>query len=253
MQKKLIKVFSGIGIILFASILVISFIFTKQLETTAVKFLKNEITTQIHSKVDFLFGLNVESQSLIQKAMLKRYLFEVPILKKDLEKLTNSIINQITQDVSKAKEEKELSRIVETSKLTSKLWDFKLVKSTFNAIDIQVADKYTKIWTSLLSDIRIFSMINLGSFILILILISWIKEASEYLIVCSWILLFSPVVIMSIYMFFQNWFYTVLFDQYYGTGYLSLLLSIFGYLFVRMSIEFLMDYGLKENSENYKV
>lgn len=242
---------SSLGAIIFALCLFVSFAFVKPLEATAVDFLKGEITNQINSKIDALLGINSTDVNFAQKIFLHKYKNEVPILKRDLEILTNNIADCLSTDQSEAEKESDLIRIAATYPITSKLRDFEVVKSALGTFQGDIKQKYKQTWNSLIQDIRIFSIINLGSFLLVLLLTTLAKDTPRYLSFSTWVLLTSTFLSIAIYIYGQNWFYTILYDRYYGTGYLSMLICIFGYLLFRPSIDYVfsnINWGRRHNT-----
>lgn len=66
-QHSALQVISIIGVMIFTSIIAISFFFSKQLEETALDFIKSEITTELHERVSSLTGINSETLTLRKK------------------------------------------------------------------------------------------------------------------------------------------------------------------------------------------
>ena len=80
-QHRALQVVSIIGVIIFTSIIAISFLFSKQLEKTALEFIKSEISTELHERVNSLTGINSDIPTIAQKLFLRKYKEEVPKLK----------------------------------------------------------------------------------------------------------------------------------------------------------------------------
>lgn len=229
---------SGFGILLFGFALLVSFAFLKPLEKSALEFLKQETTNQIHSRVDSLLGIDTVDKSYIQKMFLAKYETEVPLLKEDLKYLTDSISTVLSGNPDITEQEIAFAKIIAGSKITSKLWNYEVIKLALESLASIIKNRYEETWSALVTDIRIFSAVNLVSFCLVLILAFLVIRVPGYLSFCAWILIFSTVVSIIIYIYGQNWFYTILFNRYYGTGYLTMLSCIFSYLFFRGSLEY---------------
>lgn len=93
-----------------------------------------------------------------------------------------------------------------------------------------IKGKYIEIVGNLRADLRIFLGINSIMFILLL-LISFLKpKAIAQLYLPGIFLLISTVASSCIYIFGQDWFYTILYNDYMGFGYLAYIGIIFGFL-----------------------
>ena len=87
--------------------------------------------------------------------------------------------------------------------------------------------KYNEIVEKLTRDIRIFLGINLLVFIL-LFLVSFLKpQATEHLFLPGTLIFFSTAISSYFYLFEQNWFYTILYNDYVGFGYLAYFWLVF--------------------------
>jgi len=241
----ILKIISAFGFVLFTILFAITFLITKDVEKSALDFVANEVTKQIHSKIDKLTGINEKKPNIVKKAFLKKYSEEVPELKTELKEYVKTSAKDLCGSPNPQNKNSQLFlKKFETNLYLSK---YKFIKSALNSMDKLVKEKYKKTWNSLLNDIRIFSSINAASFAIVFLLCFLVKNVPKYLIFCSWILISSTIVCIYIYIYGQNWFYTILFDRYFGTGYLTMLFAMFAYLVFRLSI----DYAI--NSANKKI
>lgn len=229
---------SGLGVIFFGLVFLATVLLLKPLEKTAVEFLTNEASIQINAKLDSLLGLGEVEPNIAQKLFLAKFEEEVPVLKADIERISKSVSNALLQKKDTTPTDIFISQTIATLPMQSELWEYKLIKVGLQSLGNEVVSRYEETWSALVTDIRIFSAVNVGSFFLVLLLVFLVKEIPQYLSLCAWLLVFSTVVSISIYIYGQNWFYTILFNKYYGTGYLTMLGCIFGYLFFRCSIEY---------------
>ncbi|MDD2370216.1 MAG: hypothetical protein PHQ90_13015 [Sulfuricurvum sp.] len=90
--------------------------------------------------------------------------------------------------------------------------------------------KYNEIVEKLTMDIRIFLGVNSLVFIL-LFWVSFLKpQATEHLFLPGTLIFFSTAISSYFYLFEQNWFYTILYNDYVGFGYLAYLGLVFAIL-----------------------
>lgn len=93
-----------------------------------------------------------------------------------------------------------------------------------------IHNKYMEIATRLQWDVSIFLLSNATMF-LMLLLISFLKPAfTRQLFLPATLLLIATLAASFIYLFGQNWFYTLFYDDYMGFGYLAYIGIIFGLL-----------------------
>jgi hypothetical protein len=238
MNKIFLQAISGIGIVIFGLILSCTFLLEKPLERTALQFLQKETISQVNQRIDQLLGIGSEDQNIIQKIFLQQYEKEVPLLKDEIDIITKMVTVKLSENESNTESDIEFISFIFTVDLKSKLWEYELVKLAIDNIGKEVKSYYKSTWSSLLQDIRIFSIINLLSFFLIFAVSLIFKEIPIYLSSCAWVLLVSTFVSISIYTYGQNWFYTIIYNKYYGTSYFTILGGLFAYLLFRFTLDF---------------
>jgi hypothetical protein len=92
-----------------------------------------------------------------------------------------------------------------------------------------VKDKYVSIVGNLKLDLRVFTLSNALMF-LVLLLISFLKPAAiKHLFVPGMLLFAATMVSVGFYIFGQDWFYTIIYNDYMGWAYLAYLAVIFGF------------------------
>jgi hypothetical protein len=90
--------------------------------------------------------------------------------------------------------------------------------------------KYMEITQKLTLDVRIFIGTNSVIFVLLL-LISFMKPAAiSHLFLQGGLLLISTLISSYCYLFEQNWFYTILYNDYTGFSFILYLLLVFAVL-----------------------
>lgn len=90
--------------------------------------------------------------------------------------------------------------------------------------------KYMEVSNKLKTDFRIFTGVN-GSIFLLLLLISFIKPAGiKHLFLPGTLLFLSTSICSYFYLLEQNWFFTIIYNDYLGWGYLGWLSIAFAFL-----------------------
>tara|TARA_B110000196_G_C21059824_1_gene621802 strand:+ start:466 stop:1215 length:750 start_codon:yes stop_codon:yes gene_type:complete len=236
-EHRALQVVSIIGVMIFTSIIAISFLFSKQLEETALDFIKGEISTELNERVNSLTGINSDNPNIAQKLFLSKYREEVPKLKSEIGDYIDLAVNCVSDNREATSQ--QINAATSVVKLSSELWKYESIKKSFTALSTLVKERYETTWAALQSDIRFFSGVNLGSFLLLLLISTYVRKMPEYLMLVSWLLVVSTISSICIYIYGQNWFYTILFNKYYGTGYLTLLSCIFLYFMYEGSVCFI--------------
>ena len=226
--------------------LVITIFLAKQLEKTALNFIKSEVRKEIHQKLDRVVNPDGKtSLGLLMDSFFKQYQDEVPLLKKDVEMYVNEISDYIAshEQLDTTRLEKSIALL----HVRSKLWEYESVKRAIGAIGDLVQDRYQSTWRGLLTDIQVFSAANIASFALILVLCYLVNEVPHYLLFCSWILVASTLCCIFLYVYGQDWFYTIIYNDFWGTGYICILTGMFCYLLFRFSVDYLFWYVRGKN------
>lgn len=93
-----------------------------------------------------------------------------------------------------------------------------------------IEGQYGEIVADLLRELRIFTATNLGAFALLLG-ISFARPAhAKPLLVPATLLVGATVVASALYIFGQNWFFALLYNDYVGFGYTAWLVIIYAFL-----------------------
>lgn len=105
--------------------------------------------------------------------------------------------------------------------------------STNTAVDALaefIKGKYLAVVASLTRDVRIFLGSNALLFALVTALAFLKPRAAMQLYLPATFLIVSAVVCSSIYLFGQNWFFTILYNDYVGFGYVAYVAVLFSFL-----------------------
>lgn len=213
------------GLLLFGALFSLTLLSPTTIEESAKGFIKFQIEKEVHEKYESA------SQSSIANTALdfaERLGFEKKKIQEDLsnklpEKIANIIASMCGYDCEK---KKALAQTI-TSGYLERINNIEVAQDTLGNI---VKGKYIEIIGNLKTDLRIFLGTNFFMF-LVLLSVSFFKpQAVTHLFLPAMLLLLATVVSSSIYIFGQDWFYTILYNDYMGFGYLAYTAVIFGVL-----------------------
>ena len=110
-------------------------------------------------------------------------------------------------------------KLVETVLTAFSLSEVASLKAAREKLTMLVRAKYMETEANLTREFRIFTGSNAVVFLLLAFAALFKRKAGIHLIPAAIILLVAALVTAGFYLFNQNWFYTVLFDDYVGYGY----------------------------------
>ena len=214
-----------LGVILFAALFSVTFLSPQKIEQSAKSF----VTFQIEKEIKEKYQASMDS-TLANKALdlANRLGFEKQSLEEDLinklpEKIAASIASMCGYDCEK---KKALAQSITSSHL-ERIKNIQIAESNLGNI---IKGKYLEIIGNLKFDLRIFLGTNFVMFLLLLAISLYKSKAVAHLFLPGMLLLLATIVSSAIYIFGQDWFYTILYNDYMGFGYLGYISFIFGFL-----------------------
>lgn len=224
-MKPTLRLTSIIGIILFSALFLVTFASPEAIEKSAKGFVEYQIEKEIRQT-----QVAVQESDLAEKArsLANRFGLDADKIEQDLEdnlpeKIAEVVASLCGYDCEK---KKALSRSI-TAGYLERLSNLRIAENNLSEI---IKGKYLKILRNLKLDLRIFLGSNLAMF-LILLSVSYAKpKAMAQLFVPASLLFLSTVISSAIYIFGQDWFYTIIYNDYMGFGYLGYISLIFAFL-----------------------
>lgn len=217
------------GILLFGTLFTITLINPIKIEHTLKPFIVKKLKLEINKKID---SININKTNKVNKfikKLSKNFLATTNMkLNKLKEKLKLFALNNISNDISELNDEKCKCRELWTNRI-SEFIKFKIItiEKAKKRLSNFTKAKYMDIVNELIMDIRIFAGVNSLVLIFIFFLL-FIKKNSEKVLIIPSVLMFISVIVCSyFYLFEQNWFYSVLFNDYIGFSYILYLFVIF--------------------------
>lgn len=232
MKKHLLRAFGLVGILLFVPLFVFTFSDPHTVEKSAKGFIEWKLKNEMNEKID---SITLPQSKTLEKSLGDR---AKGLQQKTDEKLAK--LKQQLKDEVPAIMAAQIAKMADLSCECRKKWEERLKTS----IDFQLASlekakeklvdftqaKYMEIVEKLTMDVRIFLGINSLVFIFLFIASFLKPRATEHLFLPGVLMLLSTAICSYFYLFEQNWFYTILYNNYTGFGYLAYLLVVFAIL-----------------------
>jgi len=232
MQHLTLRVFGFLGTILFIPIFLLSFADPQLIENSGKAFVEWKLEKSTNAKIE---SIKLPKESKFEKLLGNKA--------KELRNKTEEKIQSLKQ---KLKDDAPSLIAAQLAKLRNldcecrKSWEKKLRNSMkFELASLNVAKsklvdftqaKYMEIVEKLTLDVRIFVGAN-GAVFLFLMLASFLKPAAiKHLFLPSVLMLVSTVLCSYFYIFEQNWFYTIIYNNYTGLTYIGYLTFVFAVL-----------------------
>jgi len=241
-MKKCLIATSVTGIILFGTIFGLTYKDTQWFEDSAKGWVAQEIERKIQMDFPALFPDREGKSSNKMLNKLKDKLQER--IKNLREKLFSGLPDRIAIEITHwctcrlKKEDREAAqkkfeeiRVSVRKNIIANLKEnIKSKAIGLQNVNALIKGHYIKIIEQLLNDLRIFSGSNVLIFLSLLILSLIKTEHEKALMVAGGLVTCGTLVSIGIYLFNQNWFHALLFNDYMGWGYLVYVATITGFL-----------------------
>ena len=222
MFTKSLKAITLFLTLIYGFIFILSFTSADTIRVGAKEFIKYQISKEIHTKIDKLNDNKlvkyVKNKSKEKSAKLQKYR---EFLKKHLSQKVNAITEKLSKEECECREKRRnflksilITQIDNTKKAISKLKEF-------------IHYKYINITSKLIKDIQIASASSFLAMLLISSLLFFKSKLSIQINFLSLLMLLSTLTGSWLYIFKQNWFYTIIYNDYIGFWYMGYLTIIF--------------------------
>jgi len=220
-----LQIIGALGLILSSLLFAVTFGLPDAVAESAKGFVKMQIERELREQY-----LDSRAASLADKALkiANSLGYEEQQIRENIknelpEKIASVIASMCGYDCEK---KKALALSITTGYL-ERIANIEIAQQRLGEI---IKGKYLEIVKNLRTDLRIFLGTNAVMF-LILLAISLLKpKAIAHLYLPGVFLLISTVTASVIYIFGQDWFYAILYNDYMGFGYLAYISLIFGFL-----------------------
>jgi len=220
-----LRIMGLFGILLFGVLFSITFVSPKTIEESAKGFVKCQIEKEIRETQQSLASSSVATKAL---SIANKLGLESDKLKADLEsnlpeKIASVVASMCGYDCER---QKALAQSI-TSGYLDRLKNINVAQDTLGDL---IKDKYIEVVSNLKLDLRIFLGSNFLMFMILLVMSFAKPKAIAHLFLPGLLLVLATLISSAIYIYGQNWFYTILYNDYMGFAYLVYIAVIFGIL-----------------------
>lgn len=213
------------GILLFGVLFVVTYLSPETIEKSAKGFVKYQIEKEVREKQQLISESSVANKAL---SIAKRLGVESEQIQENLdndlpEKIASVFASMCGYDCDR---KKALAQSIASGYL-DRIKSIEIAQDTLGNL---IKGKYIEIVSNLKLDLRIFLGSNLLMFLILLVVSLAKPKAIAHLFLPGVLLLTATILASAIYIFGQDWFYTILYNDYMGFGYLAYIAVIFGVL-----------------------
>ncbi|MGB5694041.1 MAG: hypothetical protein WBM46_00180 [Polyangiales bacterium] len=225
--KYLVVVASLLGLLVFLSVFVATFTSRPVLEDAMSGFVRSRVQQEVRDRLGSATGADAGALSEWFETHAEA---TAGFLENDLDAFVDYVVDSLC-DVDC--EESRKADITDWVRGASEAFAKRRIEE-FGAISTQlkrfVRGKYLDLVRALISEIRVFSGLNaaLFAYILALLLSRW-REPRVVFLPAS-LLLIATVACSALYVFNQNWFFSIFLERYWGYWYLAYVAIVFGLL-----------------------
>lgn len=229
MQKITLRLFSLLGIFLFAPLFIATFLDANLIEKSASGFIEWKVGDEANQKID---AIQIPKSSKLEELLGDKAKEMQAKTEADIERIKTQLKSELPSILAD-----ELAKLRNLDCECRKKWEKKFEAgflSQLSSLDIQKQRliefsraKYMDIVTKLTLDVRIFLGSNLVIFFL-MFLVSLLKpQAIQHLFFPAGLLFLSTITCSYFYLFEQNWFFTIVYNDYTGYGFVVYLALVF--------------------------
>lgn len=212
--RRFLIIVSLLGIIIFSLGLAVTFASQETVERSAQSFIQHQISKEMQS-----IGNEASSSSYVEQLKEFERIFEdesAQVKKYLANNLDQKIADAIAALCSLDCDKRENIRQSIRSGLEARL---ERVGVSLDTVQSFIQGRYTAILEQLRYDLRIFLMTNIVMFACVAFAMLIKRRACIQLFVPAGLLTVSTVLSICLYVFGQNWFYTLLYEDFWGYTY----------------------------------
>lgn len=219
-MKLTLRAIGLIGVVVFGVFFALTYGLPGYVEEVAKDFIAQQVEKEVNQKLDEA-DMVIENKTLgkIAEKLLNKNTEEITSIKDNLKAGLHTQLSQIIAEM------RDLScecrkKYEDFIKFGMQIQILSLEKANEQLMDF-AKGKYMQVVKKLTTDVRIVTGSNAVLFLL-LILISFLKpRAISHLVLPTALLLISTLICTYFYVFEQNWFFTIIYDDYVGFAYLG--------------------------------
>jgi hypothetical protein len=229
MEAWILRTLGTVGTLLFGGLLALTFYTPSWVEHAARDFITTEVQAEVDARITGVdVAGNARRLANAAEVLFRQNAERLDALKAGLRaKLHERIADALTEirDVDCACRAR-IAGLLESGMLNS--------LSSLEAANARLQDfiqgRYLRVVAELKRDLRIFSATNAAAFALLLLLSFTKPRALSHLVFPGMLLAVAVLVSSYCYVFKQNWFFSIVYSDYWGFAYLGFLGFVFGLL-----------------------
>ncbi len=224
-MRATLRIIGIFGTAMFVAMFALTFASTERIEASAKGFVKYQIAREVRD----------QQQAITQSSVVERVSRVAESLGLEKESIQQKLDNKLPEKIaailaSMCGYDCEKKKSIAQSISSSYLERIKNIQIAQNTLADIVKNKYLNIIDQLKRDLRTFFGTN-GFMFLVLLVISLARpQATTHLFLPALLLLAATAAASAIYLFGQDWFYTILYNDYMGLAYLAYIAVIFAVL-----------------------
>ena len=226
---KLVKFTLILFILLYGVLFVSAFLLPYTIEKHAHSFIAQEVSKQTHERIDSIGNHKIFNSKLmiLAKKKMKEEQKKVDRIKILLHLKADKILAEV---VAKMHDQDSGCRKKHERFFHAVLIDVKLsLTKGVNQIKSFMKRSYMVVMQKILDDFKIFLGSNFLALFVLFLLLHYKEKHEKTLVWLAGFMLVSTLVCSYFYIFNQNWFFTLIFNDFVGFGYLAYLLVLFSF------------------------
>jgi hypothetical protein len=232
MEKVSLRIIGLMGVILFIPLFIFTFADPHLVEKSGKAFVEWKLQTETNKKID---SIKLPKSGKLEKLLGAK----ARKLRDETERKLENIKLQLKSDAPAIIAE-QIAKLRNLDCECRKKWEERIrISMESRLLSLEVAKsklidfthvKYMEIVRNLTEDVRIFLGANSVVFIFMLLLSFLKPRAVKHLFLPGGLLLVSTAICSYFYIFNQNWFYTIIYNDYTGFAYIGYLAFVFAIL-----------------------
>lgn len=224
-----LRIIGAAGVLIFGTLLYFTYGVPGFVEEIGKEFVKDQIRDETNAKIDNL-KLERKDSKLAQLAgkLYRQHEAEINTVK---DQLRNKAQEQLATVIAEMRDLDCECRNKYTQ-MYKEGFEFRLasLQNAQGKLQDFMKTKYMEVVTELKTDVRIFAGTNMFVFLLLLF-VSFLKPKSiSHLFVPGALLTGATIVCSYLYIFQQNWLFTIIYNDYLGFAYLGYVVVVFLFL-----------------------
>ncbi|HSW15247.1 MAG TPA: hypothetical protein VLI06_20535 [Solimonas sp.] len=196
-----------------------------EVEQAATGFIRAQLEEELHEEITSL------KDSALVKAVSRLAASHSSEIAEVQQQIETDAPKQIAEAIARMQNLScECRRKLEHSLSDGLNWKLLGAQQAQAHLEAYLESTYSAVVNRLLKDLRIFTGISALSLFLVALVALRKAQASAHLLFPAALLLCSTIISAYFYLFEQNWFFTIVYNDYVGLGYMAYVAAVFAFL-----------------------